>query len=568
MTLAPDAVYEYVSVSRLREEGIPTPAASPTEGISDARLRTLVRRVSRMINGFCDQWFQPVYVPERRLHGRDSSLVEDDSRIPIPEIRTLTFRADRVLPAKGDIIVGTPLFNPLQPTIETVPSGDFQTVGPMDRQIMLVGDIFSNPFVFGTSFDLGANNVLLDGWLGWLENRHRVGLVAIGEVGPPEVAPADGTVQIVEFDHRLAANIGRLRPDDVATIHDPGTGLFAEHVTVRVLTVDNDPQLDVYASLITDLFEVASGNPGADVQIDQIAPGPSTGITFAVTGGATVAGGTAVTVTPATATTPMIVVADVDPGTTPTSGAPGVGLIETLNADPTFAAFALALLPAGAGIAPVDTLLATTTLTFSVEQLRFRKLAEGIVNVEIILGPGPTLFDSEVEVDPVSPGVTDVRIYSDPGGTPFTVATMLAAVAAHATAPATISVVQIAGAGTDVIDSAFAETQIPFASFTHEPLDLGSITIPAGGIINAFGRTPEMIEFAAIRLVVRFKDQMATPAAAALSKADRVIEEVTDNYRYRLEPRGPQSSAGGGTGDDVVDRILQDFRAPPTWAMV
>lgn len=64
-------------------------------------------------------------------------------------------------------------------------------------------------------------------------------------------------------------------------------------------------------------------------------------------------------------------------------------------------------------------------------------------------------------------------------------------------------------------------------------------------------------------LAVRSRHGLATDAGARAAVSDRIIEERTDNYMYRLAPSREAEGDERTTGDLAVDRLLADYVAPP-----
>ncbi|MCC6311569.1 MAG: hypothetical protein IT345_11750 [Trueperaceae bacterium] len=98
------------------------------------------------------------------------------------------------------------------------------------------------------------------------------------------------------------------------------------------------------------------------------------------------------------------------------------------------------------------------------------------------------------------------------------------------------------------------------ATVTGEPVPAGA---PAGALVVAYGRVPRPVERACLMLAVRHRHGLATDAGARAAVNDRIIEERTDNYLYRLA--APQAAGGDErtSGDLAVDRLLADYVAPP-----
>ena len=90
--------------------------------------------------------------------------------------------------------------------------------------------------------------------------------------------------------------------------------------------------------------------------------------------------------------------------------------------------------------------------------------------------------------------------------------------------------------------------------------------------VITYGRVPRLVERAAKILINRIKDPVFTSGASTAALADRIIEEKTDNYMYRL--RDPEAEELGNTqspystGNIEADRILAQFHAPPYIAVV
>lgn len=116
----------------------------------------------------------------------------------------------------------------------------------------------------------------------------------------------------------------------------------------------------------TDDFDVSSSIVGDDLRITQV--GFSSGVTFEVTTTGSVVGGTAISFS---GTDPYTIVADIDPGTTPLEGGgAGVGLVDTINADPDASQLIAASRIAGTGTEAADTAVASVGLSAGVTKPR------------------------------------------------------------------------------------------------------------------------------------------------------------------------------------------------------
>ena len=387
---APRENFAYTSIARLRAEGFKTPAESPN-GLTDAQLRDLIRFASALVNQFTQQWFQAAYSGSRKASGVGETYFTDRTYIPIIDIRTLTYKSGKLIPDRG-VTFSDALLNRVFDVETIVRTEVFEVQEPDRRIVHMVGDLFRDPFVSGSRFAEGSNNIEIDGWLGWLEDENRFAFISLDAVAPIKTDPVDGTQHTLRWDHRAAVTtLGEPRPDDSFTVHEAGN--FSKHTSMRVIDTDVDPTLDVALSGVVDGFEVSSMHAGDDVLISQIAP--NSGMTLIVTLDASVPGGTGLAVTPpATAGDPYVVVADCEAGITPVfAGGPGIGLIETLSADPVLAAFFTFAAPVTIGAATVDTVLASSPLSpIPDPQLQLSKFAEGQVTFEIILTAGPGSF--------------------------------------------------------------------------------------------------------------------------------------------------------------------------------
>jgi hypothetical protein len=98
------------------------------------------------------------------------------------------------------------------------------------------------------------------------------------------------------------------------------------------------------------------------------------------------------------------------------------------------------------------------------------------------------------------------------------------------------------------------------AKVTGDPVPASA---PAGTPAVAFGRVPRPVERACLMLAVRSRHGLATDAGARAAVSDRLIEERTDNYMYRLAPARETDGDERTTGDLAVDRLLADYVAPP-----
>lgn len=93
--------------------------------------------------------------------------------------------------------------------------------------------------------------------------------------------------------------------------------------------------------------------------------------------------------------------------------------------------------------------------------------------------------------------------------------------------------------------------------------DAVSTGAPAGAPVVAYGRVPRPIERACLMLVVRDRHGLATDAGVRQAVSDRIIEERTDSYLYRLSPVPEAAGDERTTGDPAVDRLIADYVAPP-----
>ncbi len=98
------------------------------------------------------------------------------------------------------------------------------------------------------------------------------------------------------------------------------------------------------------------------------------------------------------------------------------------------------------------------------------------------------------------------------------------------------------------------------AKVTGDPVPTGA---PAGSPVVTYGRVPRPVERACLMLTVRSRHGLATDAGARAAVSDRIIEERTDNYMYRLAPSREAEGDERTTGDLAVDRLLADYVAPP-----
>jgi len=113
----------------------------------------------------------------------------------------------------------------------------------------------------------------------------------------------------------------------------------------------------------------------------------------------------------------------------------------------------------------------------------------------------------------------------------------------------------LVGAHVPLIAGSLAGTKV-----TGDPVPAGA---PAGTGVVAYGRVPRPIERACLMLAVRSRHGLATDAGARAAVSDRIIEERTDNYMYRLAPSPEADGNERTTGDQAVDRLLADYVAPP-----
>ena len=89
--------------------------------------------------------------------------------------------------------------------------------------------------------------------------------------------------------------------------------------------------------------------------------------------------------------------------------------------------------------------------------------------------------------------------------------------------------------------------------------------VEAEATVEIYGRVPELITRACVRLVVLNRDKMTTPEYAQSQIQGQIKRERTDNYQYELftADEGGGGTGGGSktTGDAMTDRILQEFTA-------
>jgi hypothetical protein len=95
---------------------------------------------------------------------------------------------------------------------------------------------------------------------------------------------------------------------------------------------------------------------------------------------------------------------------------------------------------------------------------------------------------------------------------------------------------------------------------TGDPVPGGA---PPGTPAVTHGRVPRPVERACLMLAARSRHGLATDAGARAAVGDRIIEERTDNYMYRLAPAREAGGDEHTTGDLAVDRLLADYVAPP-----
>ena len=95
---------------------------------------------------------------------------------------------------------------------------------------------------------------------------------------------------------------------------------------------------------------------------------------------------------------------------------------------------------------------------------------------------------------------------------------------------------------------------------TGDPVPAGA---PTGSPVVTYGRVPRPVERACLMLAVRSRHGLATDAGARAAVSDRIIEERTDSYMYRLAPSREAEGDERTTGDLAVDRLLADYVAPP-----
>jgi hypothetical protein len=97
-------------------------------------------------------------------------------------------------------------------------------------------------------------------------------------------------------------------------------------------------------------------------------------------------------------------------------------------------------------------------------------------------------------------------------------------------------------------------------------------TVASGAAVEVYGRVPELIERACVRLVVLNKDLMTSPEFSHAQIQGQIKKERTDNYQYELftADEGGGGIGGGSktTGDAMTDRILQEYTAPLHFGIV
>ncbi len=96
--------------------------------------------------------------------------------------------------------------------------------------------------------------------------------------------------------------------------------------------------------------------------------------------------------------------------------------------------------------------------------------------------------------------------------------------------------------------------------------------LPNDSKVITYGRVPRMVERAVLILVNRIKDVLGSSASASVTITDRIIEERTDNYMYRLREENAEDLGNTrspfSTGSVEADRLLAHFHAPPYWGVV
>ena len=97
---------------------------------------------------------------------------------------------------------------------------------------------------------------------------------------------------------------------------------------------------------------------------------------------------------------------------------------------------------------------------------------------------------------------------------------------------------------------------------TFDAINLNVATLASGANVITYGMVPEPVEDAVVRLVVLYKDKLASAAAAQSSNDASIIEERVDNYHYKYADSVATAVAVSTTGDIEIDRLLRDYAHP------
>lgn len=175
--------FRYVTVRQVRAAGIPDAGQF---GISDDRLKPLIKEMSGWINRLTDQWFLPARLRER-VDGAKGSIARMPNQIPILELFGLS------LEKKG--LISFPY-----------PDLAFQV---KKRYVMMVTRNVRLPDY--------PNFIVMDGVFGWLIDETRMVRTTLAS----PLNPGDTTVQVVNVagiragDAVLIGNAPEPRPEDV-----------------------------------------------------------------------------------------------------------------------------------------------------------------------------------------------------------------------------------------------------------------------------------------------------------------------------------------------------------------
>lgn len=232
----------YATIEDVRLEGV------EQRPYSDKRVRKLIREMSKVVDILTGQWFYPIR-ETRSLSGEDSPILYDPSLIPILKVFSVNIDYSKstfhnrvpTLPIPGRHV------RPTFPYDEIVGAGEgVQNLGEIewenrDRYLEMIGNVWPE----------GANNVVVDGVFGWVEN--------LKEVTTTTVSGADGEVDRDSTQVKVSSVDG-IFPHDVVRISKDGKVAYLlisdidgsnnllkfDKITEYIEKVDAEADVDVY----------------------------------------------------------------------------------------------------------------------------------------------------------------------------------------------------------------------------------------------------------------------------------------------------------------------------------